>query len=427
MKTLFKHIVASLLSLEARLLLSRHHPIIIGVTGSVGKTSTKEAIATALSVHYEVRKSAKSFNSELGVPLTILGEDTGWMNPFAWAGVLARGLFKALAIRRYPEVLVLELGVDAPHDMERLMQWLPLDVAVVGYIGDTPVHSGNFPSVDALREEKLKIFHGLRKGGKVVLAHDDEKVRVMRETFGPKASTFGFGEGATVRGDRYAITYDAFGTAKGIEANILIGSSMYPFSCDGVLGKQFVYPALAAVAVARALDNDPEEAVRALQETELSPGRMRLLKGLKDSTIIDDTYNASPVALREALATLHDIRVRGKKIAVLGDMRELGALSKEAHRSAGAYTATFVDSLVTVGDEAEEIANSATDNGLMRVKAFKRAEDAIGYVHDEIASGDVVLCKGSQGVRIEKIVSEILKEPRDAKLLVRQGSEWNKR
>lgn len=427
MKTILKNIIVWILTLEARAIIRKYKPVIIGVTGSVGKTSTKDAITSVIRTTYSVRGGQKSFNSELGIPLTVLGEDTAWGSAIGWLEVIVSGLGTIVFPKRYPEVLIVEMGVDRPGDMARAVSWVPLDIAVVTYIGEKPVHLENFMSVEELVGEKMKIMQALKKDGALVLIQDDPRVLACKDAFPGRTMTFGFQEGATVRGGHYLIAYDAYGAPQGIEANILIGSNIFPFSYRGVIGRQFVYPVLAACAVAGACGIDVQKAVGALHNHSPSPGRMRLFKGMRDSLVIDDSYNSSPVAAREALEALRDLRVRGKKRAVLGDMAELGRISKEAHREIGEHAAKIVDSLITVGPEAKETAAAAMKAGLKSVISFDTSREAAPYVRERIGSGDVTLCKGSQRVRIEHVTKAILADSADGRFLVRQGKEWEKR
>lgn len=428
MKSFLKSIIVAILTWEASLVLRRHQPIVVGITGSVGKTSTKGVIAAVLSKKYDVRKSAKSFNSEFGVPLAILGEDTAWGSLSGWSAVIWRGFWKALFSRSYPEALVLEMGVDQPGDMARLAKWVRLDVAVVTHIGTTPVHVEAFPSVEAVAQEKMHILSTVQPNGAVILTHDDPTVLAYKEGIKQRVFTFGFDDGASVKGGYYNIAYDAYGAPLGIAAKILIGSNAFPFSQNGVIGRQFVYPALAATAVGMAFGMNMVDILSALESLKPVSGRMRLLRGKNETLIVDDTYNASPAAAHEALVALADLRVRGKKLAILGDMKELGALSRAAHREVGKECASTLDSLVTVGAEAREIALGAQEAGMMNVRQFDAGTDeALAWAKKELSSGDVLLVKGSQSMRLEKVVKGLLSDQRDVKHLVRQDAEWSKR
>lgn len=428
MKSLIKKIIVYILTLEARLVLMRHKPFIIGITGSVGKTSTKEVVAAVVSQKYITRKSKKSFNSpDFGVALTILNEDTAWGSILGWLGVMWRGLLTALFSRTYPEALVLEMGIDAPGDMQSLSRWVPLDAAVITHIGTTPVHTEAFSSPEAVAREKMYILDAIKPHGFVVLTHDDPVVMKYKERIKQRVFTFGFEEGAMVKGGYYTITYDAFGAPTGIAAKILIGSNAFPFIMAGAIGRQFVYPTIAATAVGQALDINMVEILSALDSVKLEPGRMRLIAGAGETLLIDDSYNSSPIAAREAVAALGDIRVRGKRIAILGDMRELGKLSKDAHREIGKLVADVADKLATVGEEAAQIAVGAQEAGLVHVRPLATPEEALAWVRKEMHAGDVVLIKGSQGIRLEKVVKGLLADERDVKKLVRQGVEWEVR
>lgn len=427
MKNLLKKIVVYILTWEARITLARHKPIVVGITGSVGKTSTKEVVAMVLGRQYDVRKSNKSFNSEFGVPLTILNENTAWTSLTGWCGVIWRGFVCAFFSRTYPEVVVLEMGVDAPGDMATLARWLRLDGAVINHIGAKPVHAEAFKTPQDVAREKMYILDAIKPDGFVVLAHDDEVVMSYKDKIKQRVFTFGFEEGANIKGGYYSITYDAYGMPTGIAAKILIGSNAFPFFMTGAIGRQFVFPALAATAVGQALGMNMVDILAAFESHKPVPGRMRLLPGTKETLLIDDSYNSSPIAAREALVALGEVRVRGKKIAVLGDMRELGALSKNAHREVGRQAASVVDKLATVGDEAREIAVGAQEAGLVHVRPLDTAEEALAWVRKELRNGDAILIKGSQSIRLEKVTKGLLADERDAKKLVRQEEEWEVR
>ena len=184
---------------------------------------------------------------------------------------------------------------------------------------------------------------------------------------------------------------------------------------------------IIAAAVAEALEVNMVDVLSALEGFAPPGGRMRLLSGMKETVLIDDTYNASPVAVKEALATLQDIRVRGKKIAVLGDMRELGKRAADLHRSVGRACAGVVDILVTIGSDARVLGEAAKEAGVKRVESYGTSLEAAKIVPTLVESGDCILVKGSQGIRAEHVVKALLANPRDEKYLVRQGREWEKR
>lgn len=426
MKHILKKIVTSLLTFEARVALWMHRPHIVGITGSVGKTSTKEAIACVARRLGTTRASARSYNSELGLPLSVLNLETAWNSVRGWLGNIIRGFFAAVFSFSYPEWLVLELGVDHPRDMDKAMSLVSLDTAVITHVGDAPVHVEFFGSAQDVLDEKAKIIRGLSKDGALILAHDDPKVRTLKDESICRTLTFGIQEGADVLGEYYTVTYDKNQKPTGVTFKITHGGNIVPMTLSGVLGRQTMYPSLAATAFGIMHGVNLVEIGDALAERVFPLGRMRILDGLRGATLIDDTYNSSPVALREALATLKDVS-GGRKIAVLGDMAELGELSESAHMEAGVQCAGL-DIVVTVGNRMRKARDAARDAGVERVESFENARDAGLFVKSILKEGDIILFKGSQSMRLERAVSEVLLHPeKKHELLVRQGKEWNKR
>lgn len=215
-----------------------------------------------------------------------------------------------------------------------------------------------------------------------------------------------------------------------MEFNISHGVESFTLEIDGTVGVQHVYACSAAVAVATLLGVSIDEAVVSLHDLRTQNGRLRLLAGLKASVIIDDTYNSSPTACEHALETLREIRYAKRKIAVLGDMLELGRFSSEEHKKMGAMVAKSADVLLTVGVRARKIAEGALENGLPEENILQYEESARAgrELQALIQPGDVILVKASQGIRAERIVEEIMAEPeRASELLVRQDEAWMKR
>ncbi|TSC83396.1 MAG: UDP-N-acetylmuramoyl-tripeptide--D-alanyl-D-alanine ligase, partial [Parcubacteria group bacterium Gr01-1014_17] len=270
MKNIFKKIVVYFLTLEARAFLARFKPTVIAVTGTVGKTSAKDAIAAALAPFAFVRKSEKSYNSDIGVPLAILGEKNQWNNPFGWLKILILSIYYLLSTKYYPRFLVLEVGTDMPGDIRAIVKWLKPHVVVVTKLSRAPVHVENFASVGELIAEKGALVSGLRNGGALIVNADDTDVLAFRALAprGAKIISFGFRDGVDVRADEFGSLLEVHGT----------------------LGTPPLYAALAGLSVAKALEFDLARAARALSKRVLAPGRMRLLYGINGARIIDDTY-----------------------------------------------------------------------------------------------------------------------------------------
>lgn len=441
MRIFLKQLLVSVLLWEARLVVRKYRPRIVAVTGSVGKTGTKDAIFSVLAGNFHVRKSDKSFNSEIGVPLTILGCPNAWNNPLRWLQNIIDGLLLLALPTRYPEWLVLEVGADRPGDISSLASWLPVDVAVITRLPEVPVHVEFFDSPAEVVAEKASLIAALKKDGSLVLYGDDAQTRelaALAQTKGNPVYFFGLQTG-DVQGSALSYIYKEAGTEKtpiGITAEIAIGSPLQsipvsaPLSIVGAVGEPLLLASLAAVAVGSVLGQTLEHMLRVLESQELPLGRMRLLPGIKNTLIIDDTYNASPAAVTAALDTLQALSVSGKKIAVLGDMLELGRYSVEEHRKVGAYVVGKVDLLATVGFRARGIAEAALNNGFpdAAILQYEDAEKAGEEIELLLNPGDCVLLKGSQSIRMERAVEAIMAEPeRASELLVRQNQEWKKK
>ncbi len=425
MKHFLKKIVVSILEIEARIILKKYNPFVIAVTGSVGKTSTKDAIYTVLAgTPSYVRKSQKSFNSEIGVPLTILGCENGWSNPLLWIRNILHGLELILLKSKYPDCLVLEVGADHPGDIQRITKWLKPDVAVVTKVSAVPVHVEFFPSRDHLLNEKSYLIKALKKGGTAILSEDDEDVRNMAQLITQQMTqrviTFGVRHSASVNVSHDSIVYEERDGVKipvGMSFKLNNGGNSLPVMAHEVLGIQQIYPYLAAAAVGISRNIILTDIIKSLG-THIAPkGRMNIIPGVNNTVIIDDTYNSSPDALHEALLVLGKIETNGKKIVVLGDMMELGKFSLEEHKKAGDLARQVATIVVTVGQRSKGMGEN--------IISFNTSSEAGEYVRRMVAKGDVVLVKGSQSMRMERVVKNLLAEPEKAgELLVRQEPEW---
>lgn len=426
MKEVLKRAVEHILFFEAKLLLSRKKPKVIGVTGNVGKTSTKDAIYTVIRNKVRARKSEKSFNSDIGVTLTILGLPNAWSSPMGWLINIVEGLAIALFAREYPEWLVLEMGVDRPGDMKRLATLVRPDIVVLTRFPDVPVHVEYFKTPEAVMEEKMELVHALNEGGTVIFNNDDTHIRerinrmeVHAIGFGKTTqSPFMVGEGTVLYEGDAPVGYTFAVEHAGARESIRI---------DGSLGIHNAYTACAAFAVADLLGIKLPEAAKAYSEHATPPGRMRIIPGKKGSTLIDDSYNAAPLAVLEGVETLAKITLAKRRIAVIGDMLELGRFSVKEHEKIGRMLVTKVDALMAVGVRAKSIAEAARDGGMKdtRIIEVSDADEAAKALEGLIKAGDVIYIKGSQRMRMEKVVKALMAEPNRApELLVRQDEMW---
>ncbi len=431
-KKTLKRAVILLLEKEARAVLRKYKPKIVAITGSVGKTSTKDAVYTALSRFYNCRKSQKSQNSDIGIPLTILNIPNAGSNFLLWLKNLINGLVLILLPHYYPEWLVLEVGTDTPGDIEKVSRWLKPDIVVVTKLSKVPVHIEFFSSPEEVFKEKGNLVKALKPGGTLILNADDSDVMDFKELTKEKIVLFGEASNADVSVQNYEVVYDENNLPKGVSFGVLDGEETLPIYLEGTVGKHHVYHIISALAVCKALGEPLSVALKNFKYHEPTPGRMRLIEGEKGSIIIDDSYNSSPIALDEALNTLQDLKgTGGRKIAVLGDMLELGKYSVDEHKKAGAKAGGIADILVTVGVRARYFTEGAKSAGMgtEQIFQFSDSKKAGEFMHNKIAQGDIVLVKGSQsGIRMERTVEKIMTHPEDKeKLLVRQDKEWRAR
>lgn len=420
------------MAILAKAVIRRHKPKIIGITGSVGKTSAREAIYAVLKTKYRVRQPEKNFNNEIGLPLTILGWPHYGKNVFKWAGAGVATILNLLwpTRKNYPEILVLEYGVDRPGDMDYLLKIAKPKIAVITAVGDLPMHVEFFKDPEEVVNEKAKLLQVLPEDGWAILNHDDYAVYDLKNKTEAGVITFGFEEGAEVRAINYelkTILEEELGEVPdGTFFKIEQKKRLVPVRIHGVFGRPQVYAALAAAAAGSILDINLVRVSEALAFWTPSPGRLCLLNGIKNSFILDDTYNAGPDSMRAALDVLQ-ILPGQRKIAVLGDMLELGKYTEQIHRAIGGEAAKFVDLLITVGARAAFMAEEARVLGLDSSQIFKFSDsESVGdFLDPLIKKGDLILVKGSQGARMEKVVEEIMDEPeRASELLVRQEEHW---
>jgi UDP-N-acetylmuramyl pentapeptide synthase len=329
----------------------------------------------------------------------------------------------------YPKCLVLEIGADHPRDIKKVVKWLHPNIAVITKVSDTPVHVEFFKSPAQVFEEKASLADGLKAGGTLILFADDAKVvsiadRVKGKDI--KVMTFGLTETATVRGSQEAISYSNT-SPTGFSFKLDMDGNSVPISIKNVIGKTYIYPLLAAAAVAKARGMSVNSIVNALNAYEAPKGRMNIIPGLNGSTLIDDTYNSSPDAVRAALETLKSITTAGRKIAILGDMMELGKYSADEHRAIGREASGAASILITIGLRSRAMAEEAVKNGMpaSAVQSFESSDEAAVAVPSIIQPGDIVLIKGSQSPRLERVTKALMREPeRASELLVRQEREW---
>lgn len=421
--TYIKDLIKKILIVLSIRVLKKHKPYIIAIIGSVGKTTTRNVLYTILSKKHSVRKSEQSLTSDIGIPLTLLG----CPYPVTSFEGIVRNIYAIIDhvyIRStYPEYVILEIDGHTRGETKRLAEWLPINLLVVTAIGEIPSHVECFEHPDVLRKEYAYIQHALTPDAKVVYYADDEYAREISGLDRPTVS-YGSSTGADIVASEYSIVYTNT-IPTGISFSIVKPASQDPIVVHGSVGLSSVNGILASMAVLQALGEHPFSLQSIVEKVPLLPGRMRIIPGIKKTTIIDDSYNSSPVAVEELISVMKTIQAP-RKIMVYGDMFELGKFSTETHREIGRQTA-IVDMLVCVGLRARFIKEGALEMG-MKPEAIVHVdapEKAGEYLQNMIKEGDLIAVKGSQNMRMERCVEEIMAEPeKKEKLLVRQTEEW---
>ncbi len=420
-----------LLNSLSRSILKKYHPDIIGITGSVGKTSTKEAVAHVLGGTLSVRASSKNYNNEVGVPLTIIGVTNAPNRSLVkWLGVFLKALgliiFKA---KDYPAILVLEMGADRPGDIAYLTAMAPCRIGVLTAVSHA--HTEFFKDLAGVAKEKRGIVSHLASSGFAILNHDNELAAASAASTKACVITYGFKAGADWQASDVTLSENPrSGWVDGLQCKVNRAGSIVPVFIPGVISDSYVYSMLVSLIIADIYGINIITAAERLRSLPLVPGRMRLIPGIKHTLLIDDTYNSSPEAVKAALATLARVapQKQGRRYAVLGDMLELGPDTEQLHRAMGfAVAEQGIDFLITVGEASKHTAQAAMEAGIPEnnIARFAQSQEAGKFLQEKLVEGDAVLVKGSQGMRMEKIVKEVMDEPINAaKMLVRQSAEW---
>ncbi len=348
---------------------------VVGITGSVGKTSTKEMIASVLSEKYKVLKTLGNFNNELGLPLTVF------------------------RLTEEDEVAVLEMGISNFGEMHRLSKIARPDICVMTNIGQC--HLETLHDRDGILQAKSEIFDFLKEDGGIVLNGDDDKLSAIQEIKGIKPVFFGLESGRSIYADEIAPK-----GLKGISCRIHTPKGEFEVMIP-IPGVHMVRNALAATAVGLLMGLSLEEIKSGIEKSESLSGRFHIIE--KGSlTIIDDCYNASPVAMKASLDILKD--AEGRKVAVLGDMFELGEDAAALHASVGAHAAgNAIDLLICVGENCRHMAKAAFETGgCGEVLQVPTLDSILATLPELICPGDTILVKASHAMHFEKVVEKLL-------------------
>ena len=355
---------------------------VVAITGSAGKTTTKEAIAECLSTRYRVVKNKGNLNNHIGLPLSLT------------------------ELRTRPDVAVMELGMNHAGEISTLVSIAEPDVRVWTNVGDA--HIGFFESADAIADAKAEILEGADDRSVLVCNADDPRVMTRVRTFAGRTVTFGVAADATVR----ATDVEDLGL-DGMRATVSTPAGDRTITTP-LLGRGNLSNALAAVAVSLELGVSLDDVATRVAELSPAPRRGAVHRLRHDVRLVDDSYNSSPTALRRALDVIAHTTTAGRKVAVLGEMLELGDHADELHRQCGeAVAEAGVNRLFVIGGApARALGDAALEAGLTAsaVSWFTRSEEAAPAVVADIGPGDAVLVKGSRGIRTDVIVDRLTAE-----------------
>ncbi len=413
---MFKAFVLFVLQIQAKRYLARHQMRLVVVTGSVGKTSTKLAIAAVLGEKYRVRSQMGNYNVDVTVPLVIfdLPLPEHLKNPFSWLGLLLKTESLIHQKNQPVDVIVLELGTDKPGDVSAFGKYLSPDIAVVTAVAAE--HMEFFKTMDAVAQEELSVAAYSKL---TIINRDDIDENYAKYAYTENIDTYGSGTAEY----RFLIEESA-------PDKPFLGTFIAPEYGElkvvlNLVGEHNAKAAVAAGAVAAKFGLSSEEVVSGMAKIVPAPGRMQMLPGLEHSTIIDDTYNSSPISAIAALQTLYLFQ-SPQHIAILGSMNELGEMSAQLHEQVGhACDGSLLDWVVTIGDEAEKYLAPAARAKGCPVKSFHSPYEAGAFVRATMHPRAVILVKGSQnGVFAEEAVKLLLHNVKDELRLVRQSPEW---
>ncbi len=391
--------VLAYLRLWAKLKLTQIKPVIIGVTGSAGKSSCVAAIEAILKEKYKV-KTTGTTNSESGIPLAILGLKMADYSPFDWLRVLILAPLSLVTRHSSYDILVAEMGVDGlepPKNMGYLLTIIRPKVGV--FLNALPVHTMQMDSIEKIAAEKGKLIKALPVDGTAVLNADDPNILDLETK--TAAETITFGKSAKAQVKNFTVDLDGF-----------------------ALTDDYGYTLSAAAAVGKVFGISSEDSKKALEKNfKLPPGRMSIFKGIKGSRILDSSYNSSPVPAFGALDLLKSYPQATRRIAVLGDMRELGDLAQKSHEVVAAKAYDCADAVITVGP----LTKAYFPKSKKLLGQFDNSREAGEFLKNYLAKGDLVLFKGSQNtIFLETAVEMCLANRKDASLLCRRGEFWDK-
>lgn len=408
----------------SRKVLNKYQPTVIGIGGSVGKTLTKEVVASVIELKFKTGKTIGSFNTELGVMGIILtrGGDIDMSKYYYWSSVkkiifwikvIIKGIILLFKQCEYPEFLVLELGEDKPGDIDYLVNIVKPKIGIITAMGEIPAHVGFYNSPEQSIAENAILVNSLPSNGLAILNADDENVINMKYS-SDKMISFSMNKKSDYKVEKVDLYIQQKENNDILNHGIKFSINNKNFILPNALAKHQVYAFIIGTIMADHFNIDLDKVVNKYKNFILPGQRMSLKQGTEGYIIIDDSYNSSPIAAKAALTTLNSYTSKlnsisgsqKRRVAILGDMLELGKYGKSSHHQLGENVVNNADLLLTVGKLSDNIAIGAIKKGFLKenIYSFENVISLKEKINDYITPNDIVLVKASRSIDLKQIV-----------------------
>lgn len=422
MKDFLKNIVIFILRLESKLVLITHRPKIIAITGTIGKTTTKDILYAGLKDDLDVRVSPKGFNSDIGVLLTILNLKTAGVSMKAWLLNIAKGVL-AIFNKNYPKVLILEVGANYPKEIERNAKLLKPNISIFTLLPEMMAHMEFFETRQDFVNEKMFLAKYTKRNGVILFNADDKTLK--EEVLKYPQQKISFGKNGKISFEDINIEYK---NKYPIGISIKLNKKENVF-LGGVLAEHFAYPVTASLAVAEIFGLDKTKIINSIEKNYVpAPGRMRVFQGKKDGVVvIDDSYNALPESIKKGAEIFAKLKIKGRKIYVLGRLAELGDYTEKAYEKSLEFLEGRCDVLCIVndGDITKKYLKNYKFQEVYHFNKFgddffANTDDVGRFLVDYLQSGDTIIFKGARhSTAFERAICQIINQ-NDIKNLVQE-------
>ncbi len=398
-KDFLRKFISLILRLEAGIVLWKYKPKIVAITGTVGKTTTKTILEYGLKDEINLRASPKGYNSDIGVPLTILGLTTQKVSVFAWIKNILLGI-KVIFNKKYPKILILEIGANYKNEIKRNAKLIQADIVILTRLPKTMAHMEFFQNRQEFVKEKLSLVKFMKKDGVIFYNNDDDSIVSEIKNFKQQKISFGFQKTSEIQIKNSEINKDEEQFPIGMNFLIKYNQQEFSFFLRGILGDSFSYPLAVLLGISKYL-NINISSQKLTQNFIPAPGRLRIIKGKRNTLIIDDSYNAIPISVKNGINVLKKLDWKYRKIYVLGRIAEMGEKTREAYVEALEYIGSNVDVLLLVN--THKYVPELIKNDYKKIFVFDKetnfldnTEKAGEFLNEFIRDNDLLIFKGSR-------------------------------